>query len=176
MLIDAFNEYYRAAFTPEQWAPSSRSWAPRHLGWTTRTWSGLSSMPCWTRWRQRWPPSHCPSCRWRSSRRDREDELPRELTADLPPGLIEAEADARRPGQAQLAALVPDARHVIAAESGHYIQLEQPALVIEAIRQVVEGVRHPNTWSDLVSCSAPSPYPAMTSVPVRPPKQTEGCS
>jgi pimeloyl-ACP methyl ester carboxylesterase len=50
---------------------------------------------------------------------------------------------------------VPDARHVIAAESGHYIQLEQPALVIEAIRQVVEGVRHPNTWSDLVYCCAP---------------------
>jgi len=47
---------------------------------------------------------------------------------------------------------VPGARHVIAAESSHYIQLEQPALVIEAIRQVVEGVRHPNTWSDLVAC------------------------
>jgi pimeloyl-ACP methyl ester carboxylesterase len=56
--------------------------------------------------------------------------------------------------QAELAALVPGARHVIATESGHYIQLQQPELVIEAIRQVVEGVRHPDTWDDLTSCCA----------------------
>ena len=87
--------------------------------------------------------------------RSREDEAPPEPVADLPPGLLDAAADAWRTGQAQLAALVPDARHVIATDSGHYIQLEQPALVIEAIRQVVEGVRHPNTWSDLVACCAP---------------------
>jgi hypothetical protein len=49
---------------------------------------------------------------------------------------------------------VPRARHVIAAESGHYIQLKQPELVIEAIRQVVEGVRNPDTWSDLTACCA----------------------
>ena len=36
----------------------------------------------------------------------------------------------------------------------HYIQLQQPELVIEAIRQVVEGVRHPDTWDDLTSCCA----------------------
>jgi len=54
--------------------------------------------------------------------------------------------------QDELAALTPEARHVVAAKSGHYIQLEQPELVIEAIRQVVEGVRHPDTWSDLSSC------------------------
>ena len=51
--------------------------------------------------------------------------------------------------------IVGDARQVIASDSGHYIHLEQPALVIEAIRQVVEGVRHPDTWSDLVACCAP---------------------
>jgi pimeloyl-ACP methyl ester carboxylesterase len=56
--------------------------------------------------------------------------------------------------QDELAALTPEARHVVAAKSGHYIQLEQPELVIEAIRQVVEGVRHPDTWSDLTSCCA----------------------
>ena len=30
----------------------------------------------------------------------------------------------------------------------------EPELVIEAIRQVVEGVRNPDTWEDLTSCCA----------------------
>ena len=84
-----------------------------------------------------------------------DDEPPPELAADLTPGFLDAQAAAWRASQARLAALVPDARQMIATESGHYIHLEQPALVIEAIRQVVEGVRHPNTWSDLVACCAP---------------------
>ena len=87
--------------------------------------------------------------------RGREDEVPPEMAADLPPGLLDAAPDAWRASQARLTALVPDARQMIATDSGHVIQLEQPALVIEAIRQVVEGVRHPNTWSDLVACCAP---------------------
>jgi pimeloyl-ACP methyl ester carboxylesterase len=57
--------------------------------------------------------------------------------------------------QEQLATLVPRARYTVAAESAHYIQLQQPALVIEAIRQVVVGVREPDTWHDLVSCCRP---------------------
>src|SRR5262245_19708432 len=84
----------------------------------------------------------------------REDELPPELAADLTPGFLDAQATAWRESQARLAALLPDARLMIATDSGHYIHLEQPALVIEAIRQVVEGVRHPNTWNDLVACCA----------------------
>jgi pimeloyl-ACP methyl ester carboxylesterase len=55
-------------------------------------------------------------------------------------------------GQAFLAALLPDARQVIATEAGHYIQVEQPQLVTEAIHQVVDEVRNdaetgrPGTW------------------------------
>ena len=49
--------------------------------------------------------------------------------------------------QDRLAALLPDARHVIAHESEHYIQLQQPALVIEAVREVVAAVRDPATWA-----------------------------
>jgi len=45
-----------------------------------------------------------------------------------------------------LAALVPHSRHVIARRSGHDIQHEQPGLVVKAIRDVVEAVRHPGTW------------------------------
>jgi pimeloyl-ACP methyl ester carboxylesterase len=54
--------------------------------------------------------------------------------------------------QRDLAALVPAARHIVASQSGHYVQQEQPELVTEAIRQVVAGVREPATWYDLVSC------------------------
>jgi pimeloyl-ACP methyl ester carboxylesterase len=49
-------------------------------------------------------------------------------------------------------ALVPDARFTVATESGHDIHQDQPELVIEAIRQVVTGVRTPATWYDLSSC------------------------
>jgi hypothetical protein len=52
------------------------------------------------------------------------------------------------------AALVPDARFTVASESGHDIHQDQPELVTEAIRQVVAGVRSPDTWYDLASCCA----------------------
>ena len=50
------------------------------------------------------------------------------------------------------ATLVPNARYTVATESGHDIHQDQPELVIEAIRQVVAGVRNPDTWYDLASC------------------------
>ena len=55
-----------------------------------------------------------------------------------------------------LAALAPRARFFVAAESGHDIHQDQPALVAEAIRQVVVGVRSPDTWDDLQVCCRPS--------------------
>jgi pimeloyl-ACP methyl ester carboxylesterase len=57
--------------------------------------------------------------------------------------------------QEQLVTLAPRARHVVATESAHYIQLQQPALVVEAIRQVVAGVRDPHSWDGLVACCQP---------------------
>jgi pimeloyl-ACP methyl ester carboxylesterase len=53
-----------------------------------------------------------------------------------------------------LTTLVPDARFFVAKDSGHFVQLEQPELVTEAIRQVVSGVRNPDAWYDLSSCCA----------------------
>jgi pimeloyl-ACP methyl ester carboxylesterase len=52
------------------------------------------------------------------------------------------------PLQERLAALTPDARLVVAEESGHFIPGDQPGLVIEAIKQVVEAVRDPSTWTN----------------------------
>ena len=58
---------------------------------------------------------------------------------DLPAAALE---QAFQDSQDALAALVPGARHVIAARSGHYIQLDQPRLVTREIRRVVLLVRH----------------------------------
>ena len=62
-------------------------------------------------------------------------------------GYVRAESEAKT-------ALVPDARYSVASESGHDIHQDQPELVTEAIRQVVAGVRNPDTWYDLSSCCA----------------------
>jgi hypothetical protein len=72
-----------------------------------------------------------------------------EFPRDLPPGFsIDALEHAWAAGQDELAALVPQARHVSATRSGHAIQLEQPELVTSAISQVVAAVRDPRTWPE----------------------------
>jgi pimeloyl-ACP methyl ester carboxylesterase len=58
--------------------------------------------------------------------------------------------------QADLAGLVPNARHVVAEQSGHYIHQSQPELVVEAIQQVTEAVRDPSTWATPVAAT-PAP-------------------
>ena len=49
--------------------------------------------------------------------------------------------------QEDLAKLVPSAHYAIATKSGHNIHQDQPELVIAAIREVVEAVRNPSTWT-----------------------------
>ncbi|WP_048863231.1 alpha/beta fold hydrolase, partial [Acidisphaera rubrifaciens] len=83
-----------------------------------------------------------------------------------PAGLSSATLEAAlRAANAALATLVPRARFFVAADSGHDIHQDQPALVTEAIRQVVEGVRHPDTWDDLAACCARQPPPASPGGP-----------
>jgi len=43
--------------------------------------------------------------------------------------------------QAELVGLSSEAKQVIAEESGHHIQLDQPELVIEAVREMVNTIR-----------------------------------
>jgi hypothetical protein len=43
--------------------------------------------------------------------------------------------------QADLATLSSKGKQIIAEESGHYIQVDQPELVIDAIREVVEAAK-----------------------------------
>jgi pimeloyl-ACP methyl ester carboxylesterase len=61
----------------------------------------------------------------------------------LPAPVREAVARAWQDLQATLARAVPGGRHVIATRSGHFIQLDEPELVVGAIREIVDATRRP---------------------------------
>jgi hypothetical protein len=63
------------------------------------------------------------------------------LPADVPPDFGYITDAAQKQAQAKLARLVPDAKHIANTNSGHEIHKEQPQLVIDSIREVIEAVR-----------------------------------
>jgi pimeloyl-ACP methyl ester carboxylesterase len=63
------------------------------------------------------------------------------LPADVPPDFGYVTDAAQKQAQARLAILVQNAQHITDTNSGHEIHKEQPQLVIDAIRGVVEAVR-----------------------------------
>ena len=65
------------------------------------------------------------------------------LPADFPGALNKAWHAA----QDALATLAPNAKHTVATKSWHYIQIQEPQLVVDAIKQVVEAVRNPSSWA-----------------------------
>ena len=77
------------------------------------------------------------------------------IAAGLPFGIPEADLGfspdalqaAWAASQAYLATLTPDAQSVVATESSHYVQIQQPDLVIAAVSVVLEAVRDPGTWA-----------------------------
>jgi pimeloyl-ACP methyl ester carboxylesterase len=77
--------------------------------------------------------------------------------AAFPPGWpVEADAQLWRDLQADLAGLVPNARHIVAERSGHYVHQTEPEVVVEQIRLVVATVRDPSTWATPVAAT-PAP-------------------
>jgi len=60
---------------------------------------------------------------------------------DLPEDLVKPTNDAWQQLQNELAQLSTRSTHTIVRNSGHYIQLDQPGAVIEAIKKVVKQVR-----------------------------------
>jgi pimeloyl-ACP methyl ester carboxylesterase len=76
------------------------------------------------------------------------------LVVPIPDYPIDATERMQLALQADLATLVPDARFFVARTSRHDVHQDQPALVTEAIRQVVTGTRYPATWYELVGCCA----------------------
>jgi pimeloyl-ACP methyl ester carboxylesterase len=63
------------------------------------------------------------------------------LPADIPPDFGYVTDAAQKIAQTQLASLVPNSKHITNTHSGHEIHKEQPQLVIDSIREVVEAVR-----------------------------------
>ena len=65
-----------------------------------------------------------------------------ELLAGAPPEFGEILESAWRKSKDNLAAALPHIQFVIASKSGHYIQLDEPTIVVQAIRAVVEQAPH----------------------------------
>jgi pimeloyl-ACP methyl ester carboxylesterase len=63
------------------------------------------------------------------------------LPADVPPDFGYIVDAAQKKAQKRLASLAPNAKHITNTKSGHEIHKEQPQLVIDAIRDVVQAVR-----------------------------------
>jgi pimeloyl-ACP methyl ester carboxylesterase len=64
--------------------------------------------------------------------------LPRE---GLPAGFSEKLERSWRKGELYLDSLIPGSQFVVAAKSEHYIQVEQPRLVVDAVRRELEATR-----------------------------------
>ncbi len=62
------------------------------------------------------------------------------LPADIPPDFGYVTDAAQKKAQERLAKLVPNEKHITNTNSGHEIHKEQPQLVIDAIREVVQAV------------------------------------
>jgi pimeloyl-ACP methyl ester carboxylesterase len=149
VLVDTFSEGLKAQMTPEQWTAYDAVFQPvpealagyPDLEFTELDTSVSQVRDATTATPLRDIPLVVLS---RGQAMAMPDGLPGGLTGQ---GL----EDAWTAEQAQLAALLPDARHVIAGQSEHYIQLQQPELVIAAIQEVVDAIRHPETWATPVA-------------------------
>jgi pimeloyl-ACP methyl ester carboxylesterase len=152
VLVDAWYEGLQELLTPEEWAAYSRvvSEVPPEIA-AYRDLETLDFPAASAAMRQAAAAQPLPA-------------MPLAVLAHGQPfGLTDAELGfspealevAWRAAQQRLATLVPRARYFVATESGHYIQIQQPALVSEAIRQVAVGVQAPDTWYDLASCCTP---------------------
>jgi pimeloyl-ACP methyl ester carboxylesterase len=67
------------------------------------------------------------------------------VSTDTPPDLGYVIDRANAQAQAKLAQLVPGARHVTETHSGHDIMIDQPKLVTDTIRDVVDAARRGDT-------------------------------
>ena len=67
------------------------------------------------------------------------------LAPDTPPDIGYVTDRAQKEAQANLAALVPGSRHVTKTDSGHVIHHDNPQLVTDSIRDVVDAVRSGRT-------------------------------
>jgi len=75
-------------------------------------------------------------------------EDPNQPQPDLPEDLVKPASDAWQQMQDELAHLSSRGTRVIAKNSGHFIQLDRPDVVIEAVHKVVNQVRHAQSGTE----------------------------
>jgi pimeloyl-ACP methyl ester carboxylesterase len=139
VLVDAISEEVQTAMTPEHWAVYDRLLLvdpPKELSHhkDLETIDFDASFEQLRRAAKRMPLAAIPLIVISKSR-------PFELPPGLPTWLPATLERAWTASQQQLAQLLPDTPHLIATNSSHYVQIEQPQLVIDAIRKVVDAVR-----------------------------------
>ena len=154
VLVDAFSEGLEAQMTAEQWTAYAELFQPvpeALAGYPDLEFTDLDLSA--SQVRDATDASPLPPLPFVVLSRGQ----PMAMPADLPGGLTGKGLErAWTVEQARLATLVPGARHAIATESEHYIQLQQPDLVIDAVRQVVEAVRNPGSW-ETAATGTPTP-------------------
>ena len=139
VLVDAIAEGVQAAMTPEQWKIYERLLLvdpPKELA-AYKDLETIDFDASFAEMRsaaKRTPLAATPLI---VISKGRPFEVPPGMPAWLPTALERAWTA----GQQQLAALLPDTPHLVAAKSSHYVMIEQPQLIIQAIRDVVEAVR-----------------------------------
>ena len=138
VLVDALSEYVRSDLTSDEWASYERvvsATPPELAAYTDLETMDLDvSFDQVTDAAERHPLAGIPLA---------------VISAGLPFGIPAGDLtfspdrlqEAWAASQSQLAALIPDAQHIVATESAHYVQLQQPELVIEAITGAVTRAR-----------------------------------
>ena len=162
VLVDALSEGLQDALTPEQWTiqrkgingdmredlalyPAVEWIDPDRSFDQVRAAPPLPSMPLVVLSADRpWGPQIPPLIK--------AGKLPK----DMPPDFGYVTDAAQKKAQDQLATLVPNAKHITNTHSGHAIHKEQPQLVVDTIREVVDAVRDPTSWRRSETMTTPS--------------------
>jgi pimeloyl-ACP methyl ester carboxylesterase len=150
VLVDPYSEFIEQQLTPEQWADLEHLNASGNTVLPIPGYGDVETIPFGANDAMRKAAATSPLRAMPLGVLAKSQ--PFDLTEDalgFSPVTLEA---ALLAAEEQLAALVPSGRFYVASSSGHDIHQDQPALVTEAIREVVEGVRSPDTWYDLSSC------------------------
>jgi pimeloyl-ACP methyl ester carboxylesterase len=139
VLVDAIAETMQTLLTPEQWAQYNRlllvAPPPELAGY--RDLETIDFDVSFAQMRAATDARPLPPLPFAVLSKGQRFALP----PDLQPGLGDAVERAWQASQGWLAALLPDTRHVVVADSSHYIQVERPQVVVDAVEQVVDAVR-----------------------------------
>ena len=145
VLVDALSEGLQDAETPEQWA-IQRNLIQGDVSEGVAEYPALETIDRSFDQLRAAPPLRQMPLIVLSADRGWGPQLPSmiasgALPADVPPDFGYVTDAAQKQAHASLATLVQNAKHITDTNSGHEIQKEQPQLVVDAVREVVEAVR-----------------------------------